>query len=222
MAADETETAAPLLGEPLPVELMNTLWADRDGVHDELREPATALRWLKAVEHRLPTAIAVPAQPRGHEATVAADVAHSLRRLRDAVRRLAAEITADDRPAAVSPMREREKAIAVLNSACARSPSWSQLTWPSDNEPRRSMRSRSSPGQAAVSAMAEEAVTFLAGDLRRELRACHAPGCVLYFVRDHPRRQWCSAACGNRARVARHYERHHRDGRPGTPRPAEA
>ena len=41
-------------------------------------------------------------------------------------------------------------------------------------------------------------------------RATHAPGCVLYFVQDHPRREWCSTACGNRARVARHYDRHHR------------
>jgi hypothetical protein len=40
------------------------------------------------------------------------------------------------------------------------------------------------------------------------LRACQAPGCVLYFVKDHPRREWCSTACGNRARAARHYRRH--------------
>jgi predicted RNA-binding Zn ribbon-like protein len=216
MSADETETAAPLLGEPLPVELMNTLWADRDGVHDELDEPAAALRWLRAVEHRLPTATGAPGQPRGHEATIAPDVAHSLRRLRDALRRLAAEVTGDDRPAAVSPMRERERAVAVLNGACARSPSWSELAWPSDDVPRRLLQSRSSSAQAAVSAIAEEAVILFAGNLRSELRACHAPGCVLYFVRDHPRRQWCSGACGNRARVARHYERHHRDREPRT------
>jgi predicted RNA-binding Zn ribbon-like protein len=216
MSGGETETAAPLLGEPLPVELMNTLWADRDGVHDELHEPAAALRWLRAVEHRLPTAIGAPSQPHGHEATIAPDVAHSLRRLRDALRRLAAEATGDDRPAAVSPMCELERAVAVVNGACARSPSWSELAWPSDNEPRRIVQSRSSPAGAAVSALAEEAVTLFAGAVRRELRACHAPGCVLYFVRDHPRRQWCSAACGNRVRVARHYERHHRDRGPRT------
>lgn len=26
------ETSAPLLGEPLPVELMNTIWADHGGI----------------------------------------------------------------------------------------------------------------------------------------------------------------------------------------------
>jgi hypothetical protein len=39
------------------------------------------------------------------------------------------------------------------------------------------------------------------------LRACGAPGCVLMFLKDHPRREWCSNACGNRARQARHYDR---------------
>ncbi|MFD2356647.1 CGNR zinc finger domain-containing protein [Nonomuraea ferruginea] len=28
---------------------------------------------------------------------------------------------------------------------------------------------------------------------------------MLYFLRDTPRREWCSAGCGNRARAARHY-----------------
>ncbi|MCX4390896.1 CGNR zinc finger domain-containing protein [Micromonospora peucetia] len=29
-----------------------------------------------------------------------------------------------------------------------------------------------------------------------------------YFVREHSRQQWCKPSCGNRARVARHYQRH--------------
>src|SRR5438445_2122 len=33
---------APLLGEALPVELMNTVWADRGGRHDALTDPAGA------------------------------------------------------------------------------------------------------------------------------------------------------------------------------------
>jgi predicted RNA-binding Zn ribbon-like protein len=34
------------------------------------------------------------------------------------------------------------------------------------------------------------------------------PACVLFFVKNHPRRDYCSPVCGNRARVSRHYERH--------------
>lgn len=37
-----------------------------------------------------------------------------------------------------------------------------------------------------------------------KLKACPAPGCILFFEKGHPRREWCSPACGNRVRVARH------------------
>ncbi|WP_433236869.1 CGNR zinc finger domain-containing protein [Streptosporangium sp. CA-135522] len=50
---------------------------------------------------------------------------------------------------------------------------------------------------------------MLNGSVEADLRACHAPGCVLFFVKDHHRREWCSAACGNRARAARHYSQTH-------------
>ncbi|MDP9487892.1 MAG: CGNR zinc finger domain-containing protein, partial [Actinomycetota bacterium] len=33
------------------------------------------------------------------------------------------------------------------------------------------------------------------------------PGCLRLFVATNLRRRWCSESCGNRARVARHYER---------------
>jgi predicted RNA-binding Zn ribbon-like protein len=64
-----------------------------------------------------------------------------------------------------------------------------------------------SPVTAGLAGVAEDAIQLLAGDDAASLRACHAPGCVLYFVKTHPRRQWCSVACGNRARAARHYQR---------------
>ena len=51
------------------------------------------------------------------------------------------------------------------------------------------------------------AVGLLGGADAARLRACYAPGCVLYFVKTHPRREWCSVACGNRVRAARHYQR---------------
>jgi predicted RNA-binding Zn ribbon-like protein len=50
----------------------------------------------------------------------------------------------------------------------------------------------------------------MASSIHREaLRACHALGCVLLFLKDHPRREWWCNACGNRARQARHYARRH-------------
>jgi predicted RNA-binding Zn ribbon-like protein len=68
----------------------------------------------------------------------------------------------------------------------------------------------SRPAAAPLSAIATQAVELFGQGDGFELRACLAPGCVLYFVKDHPRREWCSAGCGNRARAARHYARHGR------------
>jgi predicted RNA-binding Zn ribbon-like protein len=60
--------------------------------------------------------------------------------------------------------------------------------------------------------LARDAIDLLTGTTAGDLRACGAPGCILLFVKDHPRREWCSNACGNRARQARHYERVRRRG----------
>jgi predicted RNA-binding Zn ribbon-like protein len=59
----------------------------------------------------------------------------------------------------------------------------------------------------ALGAFAIDAIDLLSGPHRGDLRACGAPGCFLLFLKDHPRREWCCAACGNRARQARHYAR---------------
>ncbi len=68
-----------------------------------------------------------------------------------------------------------------------------------------STRSQVPPDQRLLGGLAADAIEFLASG--PELRACLAPGCVLYFVKDHPRRAWCSTGCGNRVRAARHYAR---------------
>ncbi|MFC5747471.1 CGNR zinc finger domain-containing protein [Actinomadura rugatobispora] len=50
----------------------------------------------------------------------------------------------------------------------------------------------------------------LLGDSPGRVKACAHPDCVLYFhdATKNGTRRWCSmAACGNRAKAARHYER---------------
>jgi predicted RNA-binding Zn ribbon-like protein len=183
-------TDAPLLGEPLPVELMNTVWADRDGVHDALTGRAATRAWLAEV--------GLPCDDLDGPA------AARLRELRDALRRLAADVTADPRPS--TAVTSHDEAVTVVNRACARAPIWTELAWPAGATPTSTTRST---GPLAVATLGEQAVTLFAGGAATRLRACLAPGCVLYFVREHPRREWCSAGCGNRARVARHYRRHH-------------
>jgi predicted RNA-binding Zn ribbon-like protein len=54
--------------------------------------------------------------------------------------------------------------------------------------------------------VARSAIELLGADGRR-ISVCTAPSCGLLYPPDHPRQRWCSRACGNRARVARHAAR---------------
>ncbi|MER6023978.1 CGNR zinc finger domain-containing protein [Streptomyces anulatus] len=63
------------------------------------------------------------------------------------------------------------------------------------------------PLRLALGAISAAAVELFAGEGAERLRACPAPGCILYFVRTHARREWCTVGCGNRVRVARHSRR---------------
>ncbi|WP_150239893.1 CGNR zinc finger domain-containing protein [Nocardiopsis quinghaiensis] len=200
------QTSAPLLGEPLPVELMNTVWADRDGLHDALGATATTQAWLRAIAPR-----ADLLTEEDLDALTAADTSHlaeRLSRLRAALRRLAAQATGDPRTAASSPVRELDTAVTELNRTAAAVPRWPELVWEAGRAPSRLTRASGQATAAAVSALAQEAVDLFAGPDRLRLRACLAPGCVLYFAKHHSRREWCSTNCGNRARAARHYQRH--------------
>lgn len=49
------------------------------------------------------------------------------------------------------------------------------------------------------------AIELLGGDERERLRRC--PACGRFFLATRSDRLWCSAACGNRTRVARHQAR---------------
>lgn len=190
-------SAAPLLlpDEPVAVRLMNTIWADREGVHDAITTPTEAAAWLTA------TGLL------DGSLRVAAPELVTLRELRDACRTLAASVTEDRRPVAAGRSRaDREAAIDLLNRTALASPPVPQLR---DRGGQLEIRTDAAGSRVAtaLARAAADAIEVLA-HAREDLRACYAPGCVLYFVRQHPRRAWCSPACGNRARVARHYDRH--------------
>ncbi len=195
--------------EPVPVRLMNTIWADRRGVHDALADPADLAGWLRSVDAYDTTPAVTPL-----------DLIRA-RDLRDALRRLAALRTGDTRPAAASAIEDTAAAVAAVNEVAA-------ALFP----PRLELKGEAlevgattpdRPVAAALADVAVEAMALLTGGTADgaapPLQACFAPGCVLYFVKDHPRREWCSNACGNRARAARHYQRHRAPGR--DPRPDE-
>jgi predicted RNA-binding Zn ribbon-like protein len=178
-----------LPGEPVPVRLMNTIWADRFGVHDALTRPADLGGWL------------VSAGLLEHEPDVRMRELSKARQLRDALRRLAALQTGDSRPAAASPCLLADAVDALNATAVAATPRLQQHAGHLRLAP-------TAPGiRGALARVAADAIGLLTAP-DPSLGACQAPGCVLYFVKDHPRREWCSSTCGNRARAARHYSRH--------------
>ena len=182
-----------LPAEPVPVRLMNTIWADTSGIHDDLTTSADVRDWLSAtgVSDRI--------------ATCSRGELQRARLLRDALRRLADFLTDVPRPAAQSPLTDLDEAMTAVNTLTA------------DTQPDRLTLRQGrltlaedtavSSATTALAQVATDAVHLLTGPDAPQLRACRAPGCVLYFMKSHPRREWCSEACGNRVRAARHYQR---------------
>src|SRR5690349_10930895 len=151
-------TTAPLLGEPIAVELMNTIWADREGVYDALGSPEQARAWLLAIAPRV-EAVAVGEHPTTTAPPTDA-LAGRLRALRDALRRLAAETTADPRAVTGPAGADLHAAVTELNRAAAHAPSWSSLQWSHDPPaaPVRIVHTAASPEAALISQIAEQGI----------------------------------------------------------------
>jgi predicted RNA-binding Zn ribbon-like protein len=184
----------------LVLDLALTVRHDGHGsVTDDLADPAGLTFWVRAHPDTVPDAADFVAD----EAAVAA-----VRDLRAAVRALFAHAVrpAEPSPADAARLMPVPDALRRLNAAAARTPAVPELHWAGDAEPV--VRHRAVQGEGELTAaLAKAAIAFLAGPDRQRLRACHAPRCVRYFLKEHPRQEWCKPSCGNRARVARHHER---------------
>jgi predicted RNA-binding Zn ribbon-like protein len=175
----------PLQGEPLALDLVNTL-VSRGGRPLELLATLSDLDdWMRGEGPRLPW-----------PGDASAGDLDSLRTLRGAI---AALLTAS-RGAAEPP----QEAITTVNDALAEGTT--RVGWAAGEL----HRSSPTPGRQALRFIASDAVELLTTGLRQSIRTCEHPDCVLQFLARNPRRRWCtSAGCGNRARVARNYARHH-------------
>ncbi|MFH9294216.1 CGNR zinc finger domain-containing protein [Streptomyces sp. NPDC017520] len=187
------------------MELVSTIRHDGDGgVLDDLDTVRGAQRWLQQQ----------PGLPAVATATGGLVVDEELRAavvgVRRAVRALFARVVspAPPSPADAHRLMPADEALARLNAAAAREPVAPQLRWPDGGAPAvRLLSAEADPRVRLVAALARDAVDFLGGPECERLRACHAPRCVRYFIKSHGRQEWCKPSCGNRARVARHYER---------------
>ncbi len=189
--------------ERLVMELVSTVRHDGDGgVLDDLGTVRGADRWLQQQPGLLATATG--------NLVVDEELRDAVIGVRRAVRALFARVVspAPPSPADAHRLMPADEALAHLNAAAAQEPVAPQLHWPAQGPPTAGLLSaEADPRVRLVAALARDAVDFLSGTQREQLRACHAPRCVRYFVRSHGRQEWCKPSCGNRARVARHYER---------------
>lgn len=171
----------PVLGEPLAIELANTVVA---GGVDVLDSPAA---WVDAHRDVLPAGAG--ADPPALDA---------LRRLRDAVRELL--------HAAIAEREPEPAALRHVNAVSAAATTRRALEW--DDRGPRAVDQTDHAADATLAAIARSVVDVIGGPDRARLRRCERHDCVLLFVATHPRRKWCSPGiCGNRERVARHYAR---------------
>ncbi len=175
----------PLQGEPLALDLVNTL-VSRDGQSvDLLATPEDLDEWMRGEAYRLPW----PGRSSTHDLA-------SFRTLRGAI---AALITAGR--TGTTPGRQ---AIDSVNAALGIGTE--QVTWKTGEL----YRSSPTPRRQALHLVASDVAELLATGLRQSIRTCDHPDCVLQFLARNPRRRWCtSTGCGNRARVARNYALHH-------------
>lgn len=172
---------------PLAIELANTTYAVRGDVRDGLRTTGDLAAFLDRVADRLPAP--VPAREATEQALATA------RALRDAIRAVARSVQDGATP---DPAQ-----LDTIGEAAALAPHWNELR---PGDPVTKKRTRSAPPvDMALAEIAENAVDLFTGG--GNVRFCGRPGCVLLFVKDHPRREWCSNGCGNKVRAARHYDR---------------
>jgi predicted RNA-binding Zn ribbon-like protein len=102
--------------------------------------------------------------------------------------------------------------LETLNAASAAGPRTPQLSWASDGPELDWATPREGTGlDVALATIAADAIDVVSSPLGALLRACEAHGCVRLFLQDHGRRRWCSRTCGDRVRVARHYEKARRE-----------
>ncbi|OKJ94945.1 hypothetical protein AMK26_30390 [Streptomyces sp. CB03234] len=182
----------PLTGEPLALDLVNTRPATAGGRTDLLDTPERLAAWLALEEARM-------GPETGGDVPTEADLAaiHAVRAHTE--RAVHALLRGQEPPAA---------ALRGLTDAQRVAPAVRELTW-DGGRVTPTVRRTGPLGIRLAALLAEAAADLLTDPAIGRLRECEADDCVMLFLPANPRRRWCSAArCGNRARVARYYQRH--------------
>jgi predicted RNA-binding Zn ribbon-like protein len=169
------------------LDLVDTLLLAAEPAVDLLVSPAQQAKWWELQELRLPAG-PLP------EAT-------AMRRLRAAIRDVLDSHLAGETPLQTS--------IEDINAASAGAPSSRRLVLRGPDLDAETRWHAEYGGSPALAAIATEVIELMADpDRLATLRRCANPNCSMLFLAEHKRRQWCiGSVCGNRTRVARHYQR---------------
>ncbi len=151
---------------------------------DPLTSPTGVARWLEA-------------RGLGPAAPETALRGLEFRELRDLVRDALGAVAAGRAP---SPA-----ALRRLNDAARSAPVVVELE-PETLQMRETFLV-TNPTVRALGALARASIRLLGSEARERMRRCPAPRCGRFFLAERADRVWCSAVCGNRARVARHLAR---------------
>lgn len=191
VGVDDVQRAGfPMGGEPLvALDLADTVMTVTEPATDLIGTPEAFAAWWAVQFARLPPG-PVPA-------------AEAVRRLRTAIR--------DVLDAHLEGRGARPTSLDDINAAAAAAPTSPRLVVTADGVRGEERWHTEHGGNAALAAVAGETVRLLAAPERLLLlRRCANPACSMLFLAENSRRKWCTAnICGNRTRVARHYERTH-------------
>ncbi|MEV8636268.1 CGNR zinc finger domain-containing protein [Streptosporangium sp. NPDC051023] len=179
----------PLTGEPLALDLINTMGGSPEGPVDHLATIEGLRKWLGTQSHRLPQ----PAAP-----LTEADLAAVLE-LREVV-----TTVIDQARRGLEPPGH---ALLALSEADRLASPYRTLGW-EDGRVVVGAERQGDYCSTLLALLAGATIDLLAGPIGT-VRDCEGPGCCMLFLPAHPRRRWCSPElCGNRVRVARYYRRH--------------
>jgi predicted RNA-binding Zn ribbon-like protein len=184
---------------PLPLELLNTSFLRAGQPVDALATPDDLDAWLQANAAHF---VIAPGR-------ATPTLLRKFRRLRTALHQLVSPLV-DGGPLPAPS----SAAVKRINALSARS---RVFRWLEVRDGTYHQRIADASEDAPLAAVARASIELLAGADVERIGRCQAPNCVLFFLKEGRRREWCSDTCGNRARVARHYLRH----RSETPASAE-
>ncbi len=188
----------PLLGEPLAVELANSLYLSRHERLDFLATPTAVRHWLSVAE---------PAAGLALPPDITPELCRDLRNVRDAVRAVlerAAEGPGPDR-APYGPVAAQ--AVEVLHASARRADTHVVLGTGSggDGGSGWTLTHHGAPDDVLVAAVATRCILFLGGPHKELVRVCARPDCPMLFVRRHRARRFCHESCAHSLRQARYY-----------------